>query len=80
MSLRNIAQVKLLKNERASEFMKEITPVHRPDMNIDSQFIEKYPDVSKKLKSWKTSTIQDDFIKCEYIIDFLRMNYIRLEK
>ena len=60
--------------------MIQITPNQRPDMSIDPQFIERYPDVSNKLKSWKTSTIKDDFIKCEYIIDFLRMNYIRLEK
>ena len=72
--------MKLLNNERASEFMKQITPDKRPDMSIDQQFIEKYPDISKILDSWKTSNIQDDFIKCQYIIDFLRMNYIRLGK
>ena len=49
-------------------------------MSIHPEFKAKYPDVAQIFESWKTNSWKDDFRKCEEILDFLRKQYIPLQK
>ena len=46
--------------------------MYRPNIEIDSEFKEKYPREALKFESWKTKLIPEDFLKLEAIIDLLR--------
>ena len=71
---------KLLCNYKASEFYIQITPMYRPNIEIDEEFKAKYPKETQKFESWVTNSIPEDFQKLETIIDLLRKKLNMLSK
>ena len=69
---RESAKDELLSGNRPSKFMTVLTPDTTPEMQLPSNFKEKYPDLMIMLDSWPTSNLQEEFKKYEDTIDFLR--------
>ena len=65
----------LVQNYRASEFYENLTPMHRPNMELNTEFEVKYPEFAQKYESKETKTLYEDFRKLEDLVDFLRKEY-----
>ena len=65
----------LMLNYKASEFYENLTPMYRPNMELNEEFKVKYPKFAQKYESTETKTLYEDFRKLEDLVDFLRKEY-----
>ena len=69
---RDSAKEEMLSGNRPSSFMAVLTPDSTPEMELATNFKEKYPELMKMLESWPTDNLQEEFRMYEDTIDLLR--------